>query len=107
MPEQPDISPELFIRQLHQQIDSLRGAGVDWLPKADPSLQLPRQERIEVPIEMSPDATESRRVELDLLAQQVSECVLLQGVGFDKDTKRFSASALSIPTFASSAKAAG
>jgi DNA polymerase len=53
----------------------LRSAGVDWLPKADPSLELPRLEMAaEEPAALSPDSPEFRRMELDVLAREVAEC---------------------------------
>src|SRR5882757_5317755 len=75
MPEQPDITADLLVRQLYQQIDSLRGAGVDWLPKADSSMEPPRPEIVEQTVELSPDSTDFRRQELDVLTKEVAGCV--------------------------------
>jgi uracil-DNA glycosylase len=75
VPEQPDITPELLARQLQAQLDSLRAAGIDWLPKADPQLEPPRPEQTEEAAELAPDSVESRRLELEVLAAEVAECV--------------------------------
>src|SRR5262249_13117910 len=70
-----DVTPDLIVRQMRQRLDSLRSAGVDFLAKADPTLEPPRPLVEPEAPELSPDSPEYRRCELDTLAQEVSECV--------------------------------
>jgi uracil-DNA glycosylase len=81
MTEEPEITPQLLLHQLRQQLDSLRSAGVDWLPKADPGQEPPRPvvEAAEAVV-LSPDAPEFRRQELDVLAGEVAGCVRCKGL---------------------------
>jgi uracil-DNA glycosylase family 4 len=76
MAEPEHVTPDLVVRQLQQHFDSLRSAGVDWLPRADPHQEPPRPENPVVQaVVLSPDAPEQRRIELDLLATEVAACV--------------------------------
>ena len=75
MPEQPDITPDLIVRQVRQRLDSLRSAGVDFLAKADPALEPPRPAAEPEAADLSPDLPEYRRSELEVLAQEVAGCV--------------------------------
>jgi DNA polymerase len=73
MAEQPDITPDLIVRQVRQRLDSLRSAGVEFLAKADSTLEPPRPAAEAE--ELSPDAPEFRRCELETLAEEVAACV--------------------------------
>jgi DNA polymerase len=75
MPDDPIITPEDIARQMRQRLDSLRNAGINWLPKADPSLELPQTAPAKEEVVLSPDSPEFRRQELDVLAAEVSGCV--------------------------------
>lgn len=75
MPELPQVTADLLARQLQIQLDSLRVAGIDWLPKADPSLEPPRPEHEEPAADSPPDSATSRRLELETLATEVATCV--------------------------------
>jgi uracil-DNA glycosylase family 4 len=68
-------------RLLARQLDALRGAGIEWLPAttsvAQPPLPLPPSEpepEATMSEEPAAESTESRRVELEVLARQVAEC---------------------------------
>jgi DNA polymerase len=77
------LSPQELARQARQHLDSLRAAGVEWLPDAPPP-EVPRStppaaSLFDEPPPENRQATEpvsldQRRVELQLLAQQVSTC---------------------------------
>jgi DNA polymerase len=88
MPDPSDISIEQLSRQARQHLDSLKAAGVDWLPAA------PAWSPQTVPVEPQPPETgtaatlfaqagagsdspltlETRRQELKILAEKVSKC---------------------------------
>jgi uracil-DNA glycosylase len=92
MPEQPEPAPADLARQLRQHLDSLRAAGIHWLPAAPPSplpqvggvrggeLAPPSEATIQGALFAAPDAVapqggiEPRRQELTLLAERVSGC---------------------------------
>jgi uracil-DNA glycosylase len=81
MPDEIDITADVVVRQLRQHFDSLRSAGVDFLPKADPNQEPPCSEiAVEEAVVLSPDAPERRRLELDVLAAEVAECVRCQSL---------------------------
>lgn len=82
MPEQPESIPADLGRQLRQHLDSLRIAGVHWLPSRPLTLETaPRVETTTQPVSAAPsvepptsDALEPRRRELTVLAELVSMC---------------------------------
>ena len=81
MPEPENMTPDLLVRQLQQHFDSLRSAGVEWLPKADPNQEPPRREVVaEEAVILLPDAPAQRRRELDVLAGEVAACVRCQSL---------------------------
>jgi uracil-DNA glycosylase len=81
MSEEANVTPDLVVRQLRQHFDSMRSAGVEWLPKADQSQEPPRPEVVaQEAVVLSPDAPDSRRMELDMLAREVAECVRCKGL---------------------------
>src|SRR5262249_37124611 len=83
MSEQPEETPSDPARQLRQHLDSLRAAGVHWLPAhapapaentpaAEPTVQLSLFAAAGAP---APDGDgEQRRHELTVLAERVSAC---------------------------------
>jgi DNA polymerase len=76
MADEYEVTPDVILRQVRQQLDCLRSAGVEWLPKADPNQELPRAAAAEPEAAaLSPDSAEFRRNELDVLAQCVADCV--------------------------------
>jgi DNA polymerase len=92
MPEQPESVPTDLTRQLRQHLDSLRAAGVYWLPSSAPSSQPKAGEMKGEESESTVDATmqgslfaaadapplygaqEQRRRELAVLAERVAGC---------------------------------
>ena len=89
MADAPRLTPAEIARQVKQHLESLRAAGVDWLPLAPPPAVEPAPATpaslFDVAEERSasmPDATpavtlspEQRRQELTVLAEKVSHCV--------------------------------
>ena len=97
MSDKPPETPDDLIRQLTQHIDSLRAAGLEWvptapLPEVQPSPSLPAASPLPMaPVDASPvqvslfvassadapaaDDPEQRRRELALLAQRVAGCM--------------------------------
>lgn len=78
------VPPDLF-RQARQHLDSLRAAGVEWLPAAPPLAAAPALARGEQPVAQEPAQPlfpappeqlplEQKRRELDVLAERVSGC---------------------------------
>src|SRR5579872_2532522 len=80
MSNEADITPDAVVRQLRQHFDGMRSAGVEWLPRADHDLEPPRPEVAAEEAVVAPDETESRRLELDVLAREVAECVRCKGL---------------------------
>jgi DNA polymerase len=97
MSEETPLTPEEFARQARQHLDSLRAAGVEWLPAAPPPATPPARPKLaaaaraaEVPAPepvFTPTlpgllggetpqglSLDRRRQELQLLAEQVSHC---------------------------------
>ncbi len=92
MPEQSEAVPTDLTRQLRQHLDSLRAAGVYWLPTSTPSSQTRAGEMKREASEPSVEATiqrtlfaaaggpaslgdqEQRRRELSVLAERVASC---------------------------------
>jgi DNA polymerase len=82
MPEQPEPTPANVDRQVRQHLDSLRAAGVYWLPASSPTPELTPQ--AEATMQPSLFATageaptqggiEQRRQELTVLAERVASC---------------------------------
>lgn len=80
--EQPEISAAELARQLHQHLDSLRAAGVHWLPSqpiaamASPRSEASPQSPLSAFIGPAPtsDTLEPRRRELTVLAERISTC---------------------------------
>lgn len=79
---QPEPTPADLARQLRQHLDSLRAAGVHWLPAQNPALEpAPHTETAKQPVLFAaaeaaapPSGVEQRRHELTVLAQRVSAC---------------------------------
>ncbi len=82
MSEQPEPAPVELARQLRQHLDSLRAAGVHWLPASGaPAESTPPAEAAAQPSLFAsasgstpPSGVEQRRKELTLLAERVSPC---------------------------------
>ncbi|HWG46427.1 MAG TPA: uracil-DNA glycosylase [Gemmataceae bacterium] len=82
MPEQPEPTPAELARQLRQHLDSLRTAGIHWLPASGtPAESAPSPEATAQPTlfaaanEPTPSSgIEQRRQELTMLAERVSTC---------------------------------
>ncbi len=82
MSEQEESNPADLARQLRQHLDSLRAAGVHWLPAATAAeTAVPPREATTQPILFAasgeaapPGGIEERRRELTVLAERVSTC---------------------------------
>src|SRR5690348_7262097 len=88
MSDEPIPSPEQLTRQARQHLDSLRAAGVEWLPDAAPPIFAARTSSPEpaavqkgLPLvddtptpEVAALTVEQRREALAALAQRVSQC---------------------------------
>jgi uracil-DNA glycosylase family 4 len=82
MSEQPEPTPADLARQLRQHLDSLRAAGVHWLPAAAAQAEpVPNPSATVQPVlltsasDSAPDGgVEQRRHELTVLAERVSTC---------------------------------
>lgn len=82
MPEQPELTPADLARHLRQHLDSLRAAGVHWLPNQTPVAEpephaeaMIQSSLLPGPAAASPnESIEQRRHELAVLAERVSGC---------------------------------
>lgn len=82
MQDQPEPTPADLPRQLRQHLDSLRAAGVHWLPSQPLAAEsVPRSEPATQPVlsassgePPASDGLETRRRELIVLAERVSTC---------------------------------
>jgi uracil-DNA glycosylase len=80
MPEQPERTSADLGRQLRQHLDSLRAAGIHWLPverrteEAAPSAEPTIQPVLFTAAETSTNGLEQRRHELTVLAERISGC---------------------------------
>ncbi len=87
MSEQPGPSPADLARQVRQHLDSLRAAGVEWLPARDETPAPPAAESAPEPAPVllqpslfggegggDPESPEQRRRELQVLARRVAGC---------------------------------